>query len=308
MSSQAVALPHALKGDRRELDSKSGRVSYYTAGPNDPGALPPLLLIHSVNAAAGAHEMRPLYDHYRQERVVYAPDLPGYGFSERSERLHTPRLMTDAVHALTEEIKSRHGGGRIDALALSLSSEFLARAGVEDDRSYRSLALISPTGFNRKEFRNDEPGSNRGKPTVRRIFTQPWLGRNLFRLLTSRPSVRFFLEKTWGSKNIDETMFEYSCLTARQPGAMWAPFDFLSGFLFSADLGAVYPSLQQPVWMVHGVRGDFTDYRLKHKFEDRANWRIRQFDSGALPHFEMPATFVHEYSEFLAAAQGCSEL
>jgi hypothetical protein len=33
-----------------------------------------------------------------------------------------------------------------------------------------------------------------------------------------------------------------------------------SEFLFSADINRVYDALDLPVWLAHGVRGDFTDY------------------------------------------------
>ena len=36
----------------------------------------------------------------------------------------------------------------------------------------------------------------------------------------SRRSVRYFLGRTWGSKAIDEGLFEYSWATAHQPGAV----------------------------------------------------------------------------------------
>jgi pimeloyl-ACP methyl ester carboxylesterase len=45
-----------------------------------------MLLIHSVNAAGSVAEMRPVYAHYGASRTVYATDLPGFGFSDRSDR------------------------------------------------------------------------------------------------------------------------------------------------------------------------------------------------------------------------------
>jgi len=75
--------------------------------------------------------VRPLYERYRSARRVFALDLPGYGFSDRSDRAHTTRLMTDAVLSMLREIRLRCGETPIDALALSLSSEFLGRAAVE---------------------------------------------------------------------------------------------------------------------------------------------------------------------------------
>lgn len=65
-------------------------------------------------------------------------------------------------------------------------------------------------------------------------------GGALFNALTSRPSVRYILQRTWGSKAIDEGLFEYCWASARQPGARHAPLAFLSGWLFGQDSRTVY--------------------------------------------------------------------
>ncbi|MCX7224260.1 MAG: hypothetical protein NT071_01265, partial [Burkholderiales bacterium] len=93
-----MPLPLALPAQRRDLDSPAGRLSLYCARPEGVGGgLPPLLLVHSVNAAGSAAEVAPLFAHYRQHRAVYALELPGFGFSVRSDRPYTVRLMTDAL-------------------------------------------------------------------------------------------------------------------------------------------------------------------------------------------------------------------
>ena len=88
----ATPLPPALDGERIQISSRVGGLSYYKAGSG-----PPLLLIHSVNAAASAAEVRPLHAHYSATRTVFSVDLPGFGFSERSDRAYTPALMTEAL-------------------------------------------------------------------------------------------------------------------------------------------------------------------------------------------------------------------
>ncbi|MGD9769852.1 MAG: alpha/beta hydrolase, partial [Pseudolabrys sp.] len=107
-------------------------------------------------------------------------------------------------------------------------------------------------------------------------------------------------EKTWGSKNIDEGLFKYDYLTTHQPGAQHAPYYFVSGFLFSKDIRRIYHSLPHPVWMSHGVRGDFTDYAGKKAFAGKPNWTMTKFQTGALPHFERLDEFVSHYDAFLA--------
>jgi pimeloyl-ACP methyl ester carboxylesterase len=300
---QDVSLPPALAGERRERMSGAGRLAYYVAGPeiHDPEAkTPPLLLIHSINAAGSAYEVGPLYDRNRARRCVYAIDLPGFGFSERRDQLYTPRLMTDAILAMVDEIQARHGAEPIDAIALSLSSEYLARAASERPAAFRSIGLVSPTGFDRRGPRLGPPGSHRGLPALYKTFTFGLWRHSFFKLLTSRVSIRYFLEKTWGSKNIDEGLLAYDYLTTQQPHAEHAPYCFISGYLFSNDITRIYDGLTLPVWMAHGTRGDFTDYSGQRRIETRPNWTIDIFETGALPHFEQPELVQARYDAFLS--------
>lgn len=299
-SSDTAPVPPALHGDTTDLAGPAGRVRMYRGMPAAPSVTTPLLLVHSINAAGSARELRPVYDHYRQHRPVIAFDLPGFGASERRERPYTPRLMTDAVLAVLAEVRRVHGTGPIDLLALSLGCEFAARAAAESPAALRSLALISPTGFNGTKRRDGPPGSTRAVPGLHRVLSAPLWGAGLFRALTRPGVIRFFLEKTWGGKDIDEDLWRYDVAITRQPGAHHAPLHFLGGGLFSGDINAVYDALTLPVWMAHGSRGDFVDYRGKAAYASRPNWRFDVFETGALPFFEHPAAFMHRYDAFLA--------
>ena len=289
-----TSLPAAVAGERFELPTAAGRLSAYTAGQG-----PPLLLVHSVNAAASAAEVRPLFEHFRASRTVYAIDLPGYGFSDRPDVDYTPRLMTGALHAMSDAIAQRHRGAPLDAMALSLSCEFLARAATESPGRYRSLALVSPTGLRGARALRKPPGETLAMPWMLALLRGPGWGGGLFRTLTRPGVVRYFLERTFGAKRIDEELWRYAVLTARQPGAEHAPLCFLAGGLFSADIHDVYEALTAPVWVAHGDRGDFTDYRGLAPFATRANWRVTPLKSGALPHFEPASGYLQAFDAWL---------
>lgn len=293
-------LPPALPGERFFIDGgRAGRIACYTAGPAR-SALPPLVLVHSVNAAASAAEMRPLYVREIGTRRVFAPDLPGFGASQRGPRAYTPRLMTDALHAVLAEVAARSGAGPADLVALSLGCEFAARAAHEAPHAVRRLALVSPTGFAGATRRRGPPGSVVGPAWAERLVHGPGWGGPLFRALTRPGVVRYFLRRTWGRREIDEDLWRYAVLSAHVAGAEHAPLAFLSARLFSADVNALYERLTLPVWVSHGVRGDFTDYRGLDSVQGRPNWRVTVFESGALPHFEQPEPFVRELDAFLA--------
>jgi pimeloyl-ACP methyl ester carboxylesterase len=297
MSTITPPLPAAVSGERLQFNCHGRPVCAYVAGEG-----PPLLLVHSINATASAAEVRPLHEHFRRSHTVFSIDLPGFGHSDRSDVPYTPRLMTDALLAVLPLIQARCGPGPVDALALSLSCEFLARAAAEAPAAWCSVALVSPTGFSGSKARHGPPGSTRGLPWLYRALRGPgsgW-GAGLFRGLTRPGVIRYFLEKTWGSRQIDEGLWQYDQLSARQPGAHHAPLHFLSAGLFSADINTLYEQLAMPVWMSHGTRGDFTDYRGKCWVEARPNWHFTVYPTGALPYFEVTELFCADYARFLA--------
>ena len=291
-----VPLPAAVEGERRERSGRSGRLSYYVAGDG-----PPMLLLHSINAAASAYEVKPVFEHVRARHRVYAPDLPGFGFSDRSSRDYNIRLYVDAVHDMLDEIAAENGAAPVDALAVSLASEFLARAAVESPERFRTLTLVTPTGFARGSSRlRGDPAGSREIPGLYATFTFPLWTRAFYDLLVSKRSVRYFLQRTYGSREVDEGMVEYDHATAHQPGARHAPYAFVSGRLFSRDIRSVYEQLALPVWMPHATRGDFRDFSEADWARTRPGWSVQPFDTGALPHFEQPVQFMAALDRFLA--------
>ena len=83
-----------------------------------------------------------------------------------------------------------------------------------------------------------------------------------------------------------------------QPDAEYAPYAFISGTLFSADIDRVYRSLDMPVWLAYGTRGAFSDVSNTAKLAGRRNWVVQAFLTGGLPFFERPDEFVNAYDAF----------
>jgi pimeloyl-ACP methyl ester carboxylesterase len=287
------SLPPALDGERFDFASAGARVAGYRQGSG-----PPMLLVHSVNAAASAAEVRPLFEHYAATHTVHAIDLPGFGHSDRSARDYTPRLMTDAVKDALEAMAQHAGPQPVQVLGLSLGCEFVARAAVEVPHRIAGLALVSPTGMGAGPARRGRQGHHLGMPWLLRALRAVGQGRPVYRGLTRPGVIRYFLRRTWGSRDIDEALWRYDVLTARQPGAEHAPLRFVSGYLFSADIEDVYDRLQVPVWMCHGVRGDFTNYRKADRFAQHPQWRIQVLPTGALPQFETLEAMVTGWDAF----------
>ena len=286
----------ALPGASTDLHAASHRVRLYGGGT---GQGVPLLLVHSINAAASSYEMRPLFLTYSKRRPTYALDLPGFGLSDRKKQTYTTRIMADAIGEAVRHIRAAHGGAKVDLMALSISCEYAARVALEQPDDIRSLGLVSPTGFDKSLSGYGRAQSTKGNRLKLAVVSLPVWSQALFDLFVSRPSMRIFLEKTFGSKIIDEGLFEYDQASAHQPGAMHVVWSFLSGFLFADDVTRVYKALGLPVWAVHGRRGDFVDYSKEFEVADRSNWTFDVFDTGAMPQFERLDDVVRSYDAFV---------
>ena len=216
-------LGEAVAASRQSFAASAiGRVDYYS---DLTAAGRPLVLIHSINAAASSREVAPLFEQYRATRPVYSLDLPGFGHSARPAGDYSPALYAETIAGFLGQVVGRPA----DVLALSLSAEFAARAALAHPEHFASLVLVSPTGFDRRPL----PG-NRVLRLWRGILGLPLVGQGLFALVASRPSIRHFLGRSFPD-GIPSALFDYACATSHQPGARHAPLAFVSGRLFTPN-------------------------------------------------------------------------
>ena len=273
-----------------------------------PASGSPLLLIHSINAAGSAYEVRPIFEHAQAHRRVCAVDLPGFGFSDRSDRAYDRRLYVDAVHDHAGRDRGRDRAGSRSTRSRSRSArEFLARAAVERPERFRTLALVTPTGFSRASGRlHGPPGIDARGPGALPALHLPVVEPGLLR--PAHQPAQHPLSSSSGPSartQIDEGLLDYDYLTTHQPGARHAPYAFVSGRLFSTRHPHVYERLTLPVWMPHAHAR-----RLQGLQRGWVRWpRGRTGGSspiatGALPHFEQPDEFLADYERFLAEARG----
>ena len=278
-----VPLSPAIEAERAALRSPAaGRLSYYV---DKAAAGRPVLLIHSVNAAASAYEMRPIFDHYRGQRPIYALDLPGFGFSERTDRARSPEAYAQAV----VDVIAMQISEPVDAIALSLGSEFAARAALQQPDLFHSLTLISPSGFTAAGAgRSTQRAVQQGRAdSAYRALANPLWGRALYDLIATRRSIAFFLEQSFVGP-VPPALIDYAYATAHQPGAHYAPLRFVSGQLFTRDARQeLYARLTPPVLVVYD-RDAFVRFDALPEFiAAHANWRAARLEPTlGLPQFE----------------------
>ncbi|MGM0604535.1 MAG: alpha/beta fold hydrolase [Halobacteriota archaeon] len=274
-------LDPALNGTQKRFHWRGFDVAYTEAGDSDD---PDLVLLHGVNAAGSSGEYRAIFDSLSEEYHVVAPDLPGFGRSDRPPLRYSAPLYEDFLAAFLATFENP------TVIASSLSAAYVVVAAKETELS--SLLLICPTTV---------AGPEPPKGWLLELLRAPIVGEALFNLLTSKPSIRYFNDDHgyYDPSNVSEEWEAYEWATAHQPNARFAPASFISGYLNSeANLAAVLGSIDVPVTIVWGREAEVTPLAQGRELAADAGVKLVVFDDAKLlPHVEFPQQFLDVVAE-----------
>lgn len=274
-----VTLTEAVPAHRDRMAGPAGELSWYedrSAGGR------PVVLLHGIHAAASAHDVRPLFERMIGHRPVLAPDLPGFGFSDRSRRAYRPETYVRAIVAFLERVAPDGA----DVAAMSLSCEIAARVAVERPDLVHSLVLISPTGF--ADTGPSAPGGARPSAALDAIARMPVLAQAMYDALTTRASLRWFLERSF-AHDVDPGYLEYAWRTSHRPGARHAVLDFVAGRLFTPNAREVYGRVTAPTLVLFDRDAYTTFDALAHFLAFHPQWRAKRVrNTRGLPHWDAP--------------------
>jgi pimeloyl-ACP methyl ester carboxylesterase len=272
---------------------RSVHYAYYSR----PGSGRPIVLLHSINTVASAHEMQPLVQRLQREsnRPVYVLEWLGFGHSDRPETRYTPELLESQLeHFLGKVVRPRDGA---DLIGLSLGATYAAELGRRRPDLIRSLVAIEPTGL------GEEP-EEIGQVWSRLLFTLPGVQRAFYDRLTTPDALYSFARENLFSPEfgVPDEYVEYGAATSRMEGASRPLDDFLSGRLFPEHGGDAFLHLPQPLLIIHGTVMDrrMETYSELPDLRDRPNTSVISLPTGSLPHWERPGIVMERITEFYA--------
>ena len=280
-----------LGGTEHFYPWREGHVFFEEAGAHDA---PPLLLLHGFNAAASSYEMRKVFAGLCDDYHVYAPDLLGYGRSDRPAMKYTSDLYADLISDFVRDVIQ----APTHVIASSLSCAHLLGAVSRHPERYQHLVLICPTGLDTLA----KP-AGLAADVWHSFLAMPILGTSVFTAVASRPSLRYFLRSfTYGDpQNVPESMIDDYYVESHQADAKWAPISFLSAQL-NRDVRSEWLHLTHRVLIVWGRSGRFSPIgELRSFLLLRPDTSFHVFEeSGVLPHDEQADAFNAYVKHWLA--------
>ncbi|HEX2780792.1 MAG TPA: alpha/beta fold hydrolase [Gemmatimonadaceae bacterium] len=289
-------LDNALGGEEGTFRWRGHRVAYTRRGAGSP-----LLLVHSIHAAASSYEWLHVVDALAEGHTVYTLDLVGFGLSDRPHARYTARFFIGLIGDFAAQVI----GGPCTLVASSLSAAYAIVLGARDPGRFPSLVLVQPTGLVRL---HDAPSA--GGDSARLAFETPIVGTALFNGLVSRRSLRYYLERVYADDSLvtDELVDAYYA-TSHQPGAKHAAAAFVAGHL-NLDVRRALRRLGQPTLLLWGGQARETPVEEARGFlTAKPDLDVAIFDgAGDLPHDERPEEFIEVVRAFLARASGARDV
>ena len=285
----AGELEPALDATERTYRWRDMDVAYAELG--DPGD-PTLVCLHGINAAGSSGEFRDVAAALAETHHVVAPDLPGFGRSDRPPLRYSAALYEDFVADFLAEYDAPA------VVASSLSAAYVAHAADDERVSVDSLLAVCPT---------TRGGPHPPKTWLRELLRSPVVGTGLFDALVSKPSIRYFnADHAYADPaSVSEEWTDYQWRTTHQQNARFAVAAFVSGHCNSElDLGAALGDLDAPVTIVWGRDATLPPLSTGRDLADEADARLVVFDHAKLlPHVEHPREFVDATREAIAPAE-----
>lgn len=133
--------------ERAYAPSRYGQLHYRIARPRRAPVAPPLVCLHQTPSSGG--EWTAIMAQMAQDRVVIAPDNPGYGMSDAPP---APATIPDFGAVVVDLIDTLAAGGaiagdRYDVIGMHTGSIVAAELGIADAGRVRRIAMISLAAY-----------------------------------------------------------------------------------------------------------------------------------------------------------------
>lgn len=191
------------------------KMHYLVAGKGEP-----VILMHGY--AQNSHMWRPLMKELGKTHLVIAPDLRGFGDTEKPEGGYDKKTMAQDVHALAQALDVKSAGIAGHDIGLMVAYAYAAQFPAEVERIALLDAFIPGVGDTTNLF------------LLRDLWHFHFFGKTPLALVTGRE--RIYFEHFWndfaadGKKSVSEADRQFYVKKYSQPGAMKAGMEVFRAF------------------------------------------------------------------------------
>ena len=285
---RARKLEPALWGRRHRYAWELGDVVFQRLGDGAP-----VILLHSFGPGHDSIEWRGAAERLAERFQVFAPDLPGWGRSDRPSLDYDAELYIDFLIDFQVDLVRR----RSVLAASGLAAAYAVQVAVDRPELVRGLVLACPLGLDLAG--GDEPDLK--DALIHKLLRLPLVGTSALNVFSSRRGIEHHLRQEVYSApdRVSDALVDHYWKGAHDEGSRAALAAYLAGYLNHRVLAAL-PRLKVPVLLVWGRKA-------LHPPVESADLWLRELpegelevvdDAGTLPHAEQPAALAELIGRF----------
>jgi pimeloyl-ACP methyl ester carboxylesterase len=287
---KARRLEPASWGRRHRYAWELGDILFQRLGEGDP-----VTLLHSFGPGHDSIEWRPAAEKLAERFQVFAPDLPGWGRSDRPAVDYDSELFIEFLIDFLVDVVRR----RSVVVAAGLPAAYAVQVAVDRPELVRGLVLVAPLGI---DLAGDEP--DLGDAIIHRLLRLPLVGTSALNLYSSRKGIAHHLrEELYADPaQVSDALVDHYWRGAHEPGSRAALAASLSGYL-NHPIAAALPRLRQPtllVWGREAVHPPVASADLWLRGLPDGELEVLA-GAGLLPHAEAPEAFTAAVGRFVDA-------
>jgi pimeloyl-ACP methyl ester carboxylesterase len=271
------------KTQTRDVTVRGVRIRAVEAGPKDA---PALLLIHGflVSWLEWADVLEPLAEKFH----VIAPDLPGFGDSEKPGPARYPYGIDSFAEAMADLVAA-FGVGRAHVMGHSMGGAVALTLAADHPELVQRLVVVDPLVY---PF---------DAPLKAKLVLYPFVGPLIFKQLYGRSMFRaYFRDEVFGGGAHDIARVDEHYERFNTPASRESAYATLRAIQDTRSLVARLGRVRMPTLVVWG-RDDriFPVAHASRLAKDLSDARLEVLPAGHSPGEEIPSAFLGVVQEFL---------
>jgi len=235
------------------------------------------LFLHGLGASAERwSKVMPIFaKHFH----VVAPDIIGFGYSDKPEVSYTMPFFLDFVKGFANALGMKH----LSLIGASLGGHIAAELAITSKNMIEKLVLVTPAG----------------------IMKEPTPVLNYYIATAMYPTfdnAKKAFEQMAGNRNAVDTVYARDFVNRMQlPNAKYAFMSSITGSKAAPNLSGRLGSIEAPTLIVWGEKDSLIPVRYARKFQSEIKGsKLAIIKSGGhTPYFEKPEVFSYTVLEFL---------
>lgn len=236
-----------------------------------------VVLVHGLGASAERWEY--VIPYLSKKYHIVAPDLIGFGYSDKPSVDYTPELFTKFLFDFLNSIGLR----KVSLVGSSLGGQIVAQFAGTQDKSIEKIVIVSPSGF-----------MNHSTPTLDAYI--------MAALYPNQDAVRTaFQMMAAPNKQIDDRIVESFVQRMLLPNAKMAFMSTVLGLRNSADMGKKLENISVPTLIIWGKHDSLIPIKYSKEFTSSIkNCKfVTMEECGHTPYVEEPEKFSKLVLDFL---------